>query len=984
MSKKAPAKGSGQASLMKYMPNSNAFMVKPGMLEQFEECVYDGTIANQLLEAQTYLQGAAAIDNYMQPMGITTGVKKCREIFEQFRIVNAPTSMSISATIWMLDLSHRLISIDHLDLAHMRWAMEMVADSGSFHKVMDGFPVAAESIPDADNFSQLRKIERDADLDAVVLLVYWNRPDDESQKHPWHNHMRDLNLKVSRVGVGAEASVERFVRFDDEEKKRKAMGLSTYRRSVELKSLVDAAASARQSGEVDAALASRILSSNPQLQAWTEDTCRRYLAINDRFSMESAKVMSKWEMKYGRNCLLDSLTTMRSAATAATTKEQMTTLVHTLFWEQTCKLRSALEGRTKVGGGGNATALLRGILLRHLFFQYIAHIFPKLQDMLEVYGTWKWYQEMYGMDEHGRLNDKQTESESEQEPTDRQDGTHTRFESKRRLNILLDAMAKGKHDTAFVSMARQNGASTHLELGCDGMKSITTTVNEIYTIYKAEFPETQLQTHQLPSIDVDMNASAGEYSPARVKASNTIETQQEYHEKLSAYQDACRKAQETATKEHMDMRVVLIISDLDANKINKKLDRVSFMKEPGRKMFVYDSLIQDPLNWPKLRQWKRSFLIGAKVGMKCDQAGTMGRDTLAPLKDVYLNYRTERSPDNLSEDVVVAIVPGVTHDTPKNDYLDAAWRSLKSMGNKHVGPKIGLIVQNKHALLQQVYSRGVWARAPDHHLVFTFQTMPRNSTGRKRMKYLNEGGNFGDTAFNSWPVPLVTLANMPKTNHVMHDEIFDNDAAEDSGSNDGAGTAVVQDLGDKVIPFPRELSEMLTREMLHVFEIDVGVFLNIGSGKSLLAIIMENRRAVGIVKNKAHRDFVMQQLLEGIQTLNLAPDTRPPKPQELVAWESRAAAAKAGGATPGVPPLGGIPTATGTAGAASSPPPPPARSVPTIVPTVPPPLGATVHKPASLPPPIGSSPAGSASSANSDSSHPPPVGLAAFGAQVLR
>ena len=53
---------------------------------------------------------------------------------------------------------------------------------------------------------------------------------------------------------------------------------------------------------------------------------------------------------------------------------------------------------------------------------------------------------------------------------------------------------------------------------------------------------------------------------------------------------------------------------------------------------------------------------------------------------------------------MAAIAPGVTGDTPKNDVLDAAWRSLKAFGNKHVGPKIGLVHMNKSELLQQIYT----------------------------------------------------------------------------------------------------------------------------------------------------------------------------------------------------------------------------------------------------------------------------------------
>ena len=984
-----------QASLARFVvPNSAAFTVKPGMVKKFEDLVYTDCIASELDHAQKYLAGPAAIDNHMQPMGVTTAKKLCKDIYEQYQKAEPPVSMSFSGTIWMLDLTHRLIDIDKLDLARMRWALDLVEASRSLHKVMDGFPVAAESIPNAAEFSGLRKIERDADLDAIVLVVYWNRPDDQTTKHPWHDHLRDLHFKAQRAGEGAAASVERFVRYDEEDKKRKVMGLSTFRRAAELKVLVKSAEPQREPNECDAALAARTLASKEELKAtWKEDTCRRYLTIMEKFDARSTKIMSKWEMKFARSCLLDSFENMRNAATAAQTEEQMYILVQTLFWEQSCKMRGALEGRTKVGGGGNATALFRAILLRHLFYQYTRQIFPKLDDILTCYGTWRWYHGMYGMDEHGRINNTDpSDSEDDTKKNEDEPGPQTRFESKRKLKLFMDQVAKGKHDTAFVSMARAKSSSMTLDLGCDGMAGIQKTINELYSLYKVEFPEQQAQAVSLPSAEIDVNAgagSAGVYTPAHVKASSRIESQEEYQAKLAAYQESCRRAQEDATKEHINLRIVMVISDLDPLKINKKLEKVSFMKEVGRKLFHYDSLCQDPLNWAKVRRLKRSFLTGAKVAMTCTQAGQAGTDTLAVLKDVYLAYRSTRDPDGLSEDVVAAIVPGVVQDKPTNEYLDAAWKSLKALGNKHVGPKIGQIVQNKQSLLQHVYTRGIWSRTPDHNMVFTYQTLPRNSTGRKRMKYLSEpGGMFGDTAFNSWPVPMVVLANMPKSTQKEHDDIFENDAADDSGAEDGAGSAVVEDLGDKVIPFPRELSEQLTREMIHVFEIDVGVFLTPGSGKALMAVILENRRAVAIVKNKAQKEFIMQQLTESVKTHNLVRDNRPPKPQELTEWESghRLPVPKASGAAPPAPAVPGA-----TPAALPAPPAPAPAKAPAPAP-VPSKAGAP-----SLPAPIllgaGAAPPGSGAAppgagAAPPAPAPPPApatsGLAGFGAALLR
>jgi hypothetical protein len=128
---------------------------------------------------------------------------------------------------------------------------------------------------------------------------------------------------------------------------------------------------------------------------------------------------------------------------------------------------------------------------------------------------------------------------------------------------------------------------------------------------------------------------------------------------------------------------------------------------------------------------------------------------------------------------------------------------------------------------------------------------------------------------------------MPKTSAQVHDIIFANDVAQDSGAEDGSGIAVVQDLGDNITPFPRELHEQFTRDAIYVWEIDVGVIFNLGSGKSLLEFILENRRAFAFVKHKAHSDFIMGNLSHEVKAQGLAPDPRPPKPEQLTAWEAR-------------------------------------------------------------------------------------------------
>ena len=97
---------------------------------------------------------------------------------------------------------------------------------------------------------------------------------------------------------------------------------------------------------------------------------------------------------------------------------------------------------------------------------------------------------------------------------------------------------------------------------------------------------------------------------------------------------------------------------------------------------------------------------------------------------------------------------------------------------------------------------------------------------------------------------------MPKLTPAEHDTSFTGDdvVIEDGDiGGEGAGAAMVSDLGDKVLPFPREFHVKLWQETIHVWEIDVGVLFQPGSGQGLLAFVLERKRAVGIMKTSCSK-----------------------------------------------------------------------------------------------------------------------------------
>ena len=285
--------------------------------------------------------------------------------------------------------------------------------------------------------------------------------------------------------------------------------------------------------------------------------------------------------------------------------------------------------------------------------------------------------------------------------------------------------------------------------------------------------------------------------------------------------------------------------------------------------------------------------------------------------------------------MLLAVVPGARQDNPVNEVLHAAWKSLRALGTKFQGPKIGQIHVNQNEVLAATYTRGAWNQAPIHHVVFTYQAVQQAYSGRKKMKYLKTNDKEADTYFNEWPVPMLQVSQMAKTTKAEHGQIFKDDLAEDEGDEDGAGAAVVTELGDKVVPFPHEMPAKLWQEFIHVWGIDVGVLLMPGGGLALLAFVLERKRAVGVMKKKAHKDFVMNNLKGAVKALGLAPDQRPPKPAALTAWEtSRSLSAPPAGSpkalygvparvptltTPTAPPAGSGPGQSGGPGQAGGP-----------------------------------------------------------------
>ena len=114
-----------------------------------------------------------------------------------------------------------------------------------------------------------------------------------------------------------------------------------------------------------------------------------------------------------------------------------------------------------------------------------------------------------------------------------EDGCQTRSESKRKLKVFMGHIVMGKHDQPLTHMARHTSSATNFDLGCEGMKHVQQLFSEIWALYNMDFPNTSdSNSTALPSTELHVALLiAGEYTPAHVKAYNSIESEEAYHEK---------------------------------------------------------------------------------------------------------------------------------------------------------------------------------------------------------------------------------------------------------------------------------------------------------------------------------------------------------------------------------------------------------------------------------------------------------------------
>ena len=165
---------------------------------------------------------------------------------------------------------------------------------------------------------------------------------------------------------------------DREEASRKVIGLSAARLCVFVRDICETAC-ADTPHVTDAASIHKVFKARGMNATWTSETIKRYWGLGKRLRQSAVlPIIDKFEYFYGRESIVDQISTLRALVGAADTDTELAYLLQILFLEQRSKLRTSLPSMV-----GANRYIFHAVLLRPVLMSYMCGRFPEfLRELL--------------------------------------------------------------------------------------------------------------------------------------------------------------------------------------------------------------------------------------------------------------------------------------------------------------------------------------------------------------------------------------------------------------------------------------------------------------------------------------------------------------------------------------------------------------------------------------------------------------------------
>ena len=191
--------------------------------DKFQKLVISGKVGEELVHAYKYVESLPKLE----PAGITCGIRELAEVKKL--IADNPEGVMFSATLSQLCVDERALST--IDFGRLAYLIETADSDWRLKSMMGAITV---NIEDGEQLT-FRRLNKDAEVDALCLLLFWNNTNSEI-KSRLIAIASDLVFLGRRLGQGSNVF---FEIMNARENSRQAMAVSAWRKCIFLQEYCD-------------------------------------------------------------------------------------------------------------------------------------------------------------------------------------------------------------------------------------------------------------------------------------------------------------------------------------------------------------------------------------------------------------------------------------------------------------------------------------------------------------------------------------------------------------------------------------------------------------------------------------------------------------------------------------------------------------------------------------------------------------------------
>ena len=269
---------------------------------------------------------------------------------------------------------------------------------------------------------------------------------------------------------------------------------------------------------------------------------------------------------------------------------------------------------------------LRAILVRRDLLTHIKSSLPKMEPYTKSFGTWQWHADTYNLNEDGTTKEgtpfRAEASTGLGEDAEEVDSLTTpgllsgmggcsTYTCYAQLTTFCTQLMRNEHEVLLCKLVQNYIPGKALNLATSDAEKIREIMSDITEKYKADFPP-QVGT---PAHKATHTVENGDN--LEVTVAQRIENVEGYKAELARYNELASQHEMAAIQEHIDHRIVLVVDSLEATKtrIADTLKRYPLMREKKRKLYMYDTTLDGPLNWTTIKKRRLSVWAGAGPGL---------------------------------------------------------------------------------------------------------------------------------------------------------------------------------------------------------------------------------------------------------------------------------------------------------------------------------------------------------------------------------